>query len=192
MQKLIFISHANVVINPDIPVPDWGLSEKGKSRHHRFNENKIIQGVQSVYSSTEQKALDGGEILADYLHLELIQLESLGENDRSSTGYLKEQEFQQTANQFFENPTRSIRGWEKALDAQKRIIDAVEKIIQADRGTGDIAIVSHGGVGTLLMCHLLNKEISRSFDQPPNGGGNYFVFEKESRQLLTQWIDISA
>jgi len=192
MQRVVFISHANVVINPNIPVPDWGLSEKGKSRHHKFNENSTLQGVRSVYSSMEQKAIDGGKILANFLDLELIQIESLGENDRSSTGYLKEKEFQQTANQFFENPTISVRGWEKAIEAQKRIVDAVEKIIQSDQGTGDIAIVSHGGVGTLLMCHLLNKGISRSFDQPPNGGGNYFVFEKESRRLLEQWKDISA
>ncbi len=68
----------------------------------------------------------------------------------------------------FARPSESVRGWERAVDAQARIVRAVNRILDA-REHGDIAIVAHGGVGTLLLCHLLKEPISRGRDQPLAG-----------------------
>jgi broad specificity phosphatase PhoE len=91
---------------------------------------------------------------------------SLGENDRSATGYLPRDQFEAMADEFFGKPEDSIRGLERAIDAQRRIISAVERVIALSDPNGDIAIVSHGGVGTLLLCHLKGLPISRTEDQP--------------------------
>ena len=48
----------------------------------------------------------------------------IGENDRSATGFLPREEFWATADLFFAHPTESIRGWERAIDAQARIVAA--------------------------------------------------------------------
>ncbi|MFC0389117.1 histidine phosphatase family protein [Muricoccus vinaceus] len=45
---------------------------------------------------------------------------------------------------------------------------------------GDIAIVSHGGVGALLLCHLKGVPISRAEDQPGAGGGCVYSFDPET------------
>jgi broad specificity phosphatase PhoE len=110
--------------------------------------------VRSVFCSAERKALDAADILASRLRLSRIVVASLGENDRSATGYLPKDEFEATANEFFAHPTDSIGGWERAIDAQRRIISAVERVIGLADPSGDVAIVSHGGVGALLLCHL--------------------------------------
>ena len=54
-------------------------------------------------------------------------------------------------------------------------------------GDGDIAIISHGGVGALLLCRLKGVPISRTEDQPAGGGGNVFGFDIVTRRLLTGW-----
>lgn len=135
-----------------------------------------IRDVTAIYCSTEQKAIDGAEILAQHLSLGFSQVEDLGENDRSATGFLPPDEFERVADQFFGSPDQSIRGWERALDAQARIVRAVKQIAAQDKPSGAIAIVSHGAVGTLLYCHLAGEPIDRRRDQPPNGGGNFYRF----------------
>lgn len=191
-ELVVFISHANVVVNPEIPVPDWGLSEKGIQRHETFNRHPLVESISSIYSSKEQKAVDAATILSRHIQHAFQQIEELGEMDRSSTGYLVEKEFEETADRFFASPYTSIRGWEKAIDAQRRIVGIVKEIIKTDQNAGNIAIVSHGGVGALLLCYLLDKSISRKFDQPANGGGNYFCFGRNSLKVKSRWQDISG
>jgi broad specificity phosphatase PhoE len=52
---------------------------------------------------------------------------------------------------------------------------------------GTVAIVSHGAVGTLLYCHLAGEAIARRWDQPPNGGGNYYRFTLSPRAAHFWW-----
>jgi broad specificity phosphatase PhoE len=195
MPRLLhFISHPNVVVDPAVPVPRWQLSEIGKARMIDGLKQPWISEVGSIYSSTEQKAIDTARILASHLSIDFEQDEDLGENDRSSTGFLKPDEFEAVADEFFANPERSVRGWERAADAQRRIVKAVTSIAQHGHSVGNVAIVSHGAVGTLLYCYLSNKPISREWDQPPNGGGNFYTFTLAPLHANAGWapIDRSA
>jgi broad specificity phosphatase PhoE len=86
-----------------------------------------------------------------------------------------------------------VRGWERAADAQRRVVTAVDHVVAASAdSSGDVAIISHGGVGALLMCHLRGEAISRKHDQPPGNGGNYFAFAARSRQLRHGWRSIDG
>ena len=53
-----------------------------------------------------------------------------------------------------------------------------------------IAFVGHGGVGTLLRCHLAGLPIARSHDQPPNGGGNVHGFRLGDLKPLSGWVPV--
>jgi broad specificity phosphatase PhoE len=187
-----FITHPNVLISRDVPVPQWPLSEHGLWRMRDSLRQPWITEITSIYSSCEQKAIDGAQILATHLSLVTHQLRELGENDRSSTGFLPSAEFEEAANRFFAQPNESVSGWEPAVAAQKRITNAVDWIIRTDRTAGAIAIVSHGAVGALLFCLLSDCEISRKWDQPAYGGGNYFSFTIETRSVLHGWRPIDV
>jgi broad specificity phosphatase PhoE len=186
MPEVHFITHPEVAIDPAVPVPDWPLSPRGLERARAMLAQPWVAGLQSVFSSTERKAVDMAAILAGHLGLGFLPMAALGENDRSATGYLKRAEFEATADQFFAQPEDSVRGWERAVDAQSRILAAMEAVL-ARAPAGDVAVVAHGGVGALLLCHLKGVGISRAEDQPGEGGGNVFTFDRASRTLLRGW-----
>jgi broad specificity phosphatase PhoE len=189
-RRCIFITHPNVVISREVPVPRWPLSERGRERMRAGLAQPWVRGIGSIWCSSEQKAIDGAEILAAFCGLPFQTAEDLGENDRSATGFLPPDEFERVADQFFARPHESVRGWEIAAAAQARIVAAVTRIVQADGSDGHVAFVSHGAVGTLLYCHLAGEPISRTRDQPPNGGGNWFEFDWPERRVRSWWQPI--
>ena len=192
MRQVYFITHPEVIVDANVPVPQWSLSERGLERMHLLLNQPWIDGITSIYCSTEKKAIDGASILAGHLSLNIQQLTELGENDRSATGFLPPAEFEMMADKFFAEPQNSIRGWETANVAQQRIIKAVNKVCSKDGSKGSIAIVSHGAVGALMLCHLAGYQIARKHDQPGDGGGNYYRFELESMRLTQEWKPIDS
>jgi broad specificity phosphatase PhoE len=194
MPSVFFITHPDVVIKPSIPIPDWPLNERGRARMHAMVAAPWVKEVRSIFASSERKAREGAQILADGLGLSgYTVVGDLCENDRSATGYLPKREFEAMVDAFFAQPKTSVRGWEPAADAQARIVCAVERIVSQSFGNGDIAIVGHGGTGTLLFCRLAGRPIDRRYDQPATNGGNWFAFDRASRRLLHDgWRSIDA
>ncbi|MCV9910398.1 phosphoglycerate mutase family protein [Brucella sp. HL-2] len=189
MSKVFFITHPEVVVDANRPVPRWYLSEKGIERMRIFAASAGMHAVKSVWASDETKAIEAAGILAGAHGLPINVLHDLHENDRSATGFLPPAEFEQVANQFFERPNESVRGWERAADAQNRVRSAFEAIVAATEVTEDIAIVGHGGVGTLLLCHLIGIPINRDYDQPFQG--HFWTYALETKILLHQWRPIA-
>lgn len=173
MTSFLYVSHPQVKVDPKVPVPDWGLSEIGRARAAAFAARADLAGTARILSSDECKAKETAAFLAQALGLSVELRADMHENDRSSTGFLPEAEFQTVADAFFAHPEASVRGWERAIDAQARIVRAVtEEIARAPHAP--TIFVGHGGVGTLLLCHLADMPISRVHDQPPVGGGCWY------------------
>jgi broad specificity phosphatase PhoE len=187
MAVAYFITHPEVVIDPSVPVSDWRLSSIGIRRIALMLSQPWVSGVRAVFSSAEQKAVEAAQMVADHQSLSPIVIDGLGENDRSATGYLPWVEFEMVADNFFACPVKSVRGWERAIDAQRRIAEAVNRAISLAAADADMAIISHGAVGALLLCHLKGVPISRREDQPTGGGGNIYSFDLATRRLLTGW-----
>jgi broad specificity phosphatase PhoE len=185
MSRAILLTHPEVAIDPAIPVPDWRLSDVGLARMRALLERPWIGGIRHIVSSAERKARDAAGVVAAQLGLEPRVIPGLAENDRSATGYLPPEEFERVADAFFAQPEASIRGWERAADAQSRMVAAVEQALEAP--PGDVLIVAHGAVGALLLCHLAGRPIGRDADQPGRGGGNLFAFRRSDRALLCGW-----
>jgi broad specificity phosphatase PhoE len=185
-----YLSHPQVQVDPAVPVPRWGLNEIGHDRVRALARAGWLAGTTQIICSAEQKAIETAEPIAITLNIDLEVRETMHENDRSATGFLPPDAFEQVADRFFATPAKSVRGWERAIDAQQRIVREVEAVL-ARNTNGDVLFVGHGGVGTLLFCHFSKLMISRTHDQS-GGGGNYFSFEKESRQVLHGWRPMEA
>lgn len=169
MAKLLFITHPEVVRDPATPVTRWGLAPEGIDRMRAFAAGPEAAGIGAIWSSTEAKAIEAAGLLGARRGLGVQVHAGLGENDRSATGYLTPAAFERMADAFFARPSESARGWERAVDAQARIVGAVSEIAHGHRGSEDLAIVAHGAVGTLLYCARAGLEISRRLDQPFQG-----------------------
>jgi len=183
-----YLSHPQVHRNPSIPVPEWGLNALGRQRVEALRDAGWLTGTTQIVSSAERKAVETAEPIAKALGVAIEIRTAMHENDRSATGYLSPDVFEQVADRFFAEPGRSVRGWERAIDAQNRIVHEVETVLDRER-PGDVLFVGHGGVGTLLMCHLAGYPIARIHDQASDGG-NYFSFDRMHRRLLHPWRPI--
>jgi len=199
MPLIYYIAHPDVVKDPLVPVPRWPLSARGRERMAALLARPWVAALGAVYCSDEQKALDGATILAGHLGLAPIVRPELGEVDRSSTGWLPEEEHAAAARLLFERPGESVLGWETARAAQRRIVAAIETILSSvgeneGGGAGDrsVAIVAHGAVGTFYVCHLLGVPISMAHAQPGRDGGYYYCFDAASRRLVHGWTRIDS
>ncbi|NTF85812.1 histidine phosphatase family protein [Agrobacterium rhizogenes] len=182
----LYITHPQVRIDPTVPVPEWGLSEIGAARAQLAATRDWAGKLGLIVSSAERKAIETAEALATASGAAVEIIEATHENDRSATGFLAPPEFEKAADWFFAHPHESFKGWERAIDAQTRIVSEVEAVLSRHDPRVPIAFVGHGGVGTLLKCHLEGKPIARQGDQPA-GGGNLFAFDLAKRVISCDW-----
>jgi broad specificity phosphatase PhoE len=185
----LYVTHPEVVIDPVVPMPRWGLATIGAERALAFAKRQVVPIGAPIFSSTERKAVELAEIIAGESGGRVETDEQFGENDRSSTGFLHAERFEQVVECFFGDPDNGPEGWESARAAQQRIVAAVTA---ATAGmTGPAIFCGHGAVGTLLKCHVGARGIARSEDQrvmASKGGGNCFVFDLQPLRLLSDWV----
>jgi broad specificity phosphatase PhoE len=170
--RLIYLSHPEVVVDPKVPVPDWGLSPDGRRRLEAVAARGWPK-VARIVSSAERKAREAAAILAAPQGFAPIVHAGLGEIDRSATGYVPAARHEALADRLFAEPERSADGWETARAAQGRALDALRQVLA---GEGDVLVVGHGGVGTLTWCALSGVPIDRRHDQPGMG----FVWQADA------------
>ncbi len=181
-----YLSHPQVEIDPQKEIDKWSLNDLGRSRVLGLSQSDALVGTQIVISSAETKAIETAYPIAKALGCQLKIRQQMHENDRSATGFLPPDEFESVADQFFKYPDKSVRGWETATSAQARIVAEVRECLSL-YPDGDILFVGHGGVGTLLYCHLSGVEISRDFDQGAVGGGSFFEFQDLQSKPRSRW-----
>lgn len=177
-----WVSHPEVIVDPAARIQEWGLSPVGRARAARVAA--LFPQPLRIVSSSERKALDTAGVIAGQWGTEFEVDEDLGEMDRSATGYLDPSEFEPTVDAFFAEPQRSVRGWERAVDAQSRVERAVRRIA-AETPDRSVAFVAHGGVGALLLASLRGERISRALDQPAMG--STFTFDAQDWTALSSW-----
>lgn len=185
MATAFYLTHPQVAIDPAVPVKQWGLSETGSARAIAASRARWASGIRRIVASAERKAIETATIFAAPRGIAIESDAAFNENDREATGYLPPPEFEAVADAFFARPVESVRGWERAIDAQARIVAAVDRAL-ARPGPGDVLFVGHGAVGTLLLCRLSGWPIDRSRDQPA-GGGNLFAFDIATRRPMFGW-----
>lgn len=188
--RALYLTHPQVRIDAAVPVPLWGLSAEGRARAEAFVARGVVPVGTIVFSSREAKALELAELVAAAAGTPVLSDHDMGENDRSSTGFLPPALFEAHADRFFAHPQQSADGWERAIDAQARIVSAVRTALASVPPGNPVIFCGHGAVGTLLKCRVGNRRISREEDQSrigAHGGGNGFLFDLAAKQLLTDW-----
>ena len=188
--RALYVTHPQVRMDANVPVPLWGLSDEGRRRAEAFAASGVIPGGAMIFSSRERKALELAELLASAVGTLVLSDHLMGENDRSATGFLPPAMFEETADRFFAEPEQSVDGWERAIDAQARIVATVATALSSVPSGTPAVFCGHGAVGTLLKCHVAGRAINRAEDQGRTGGtggANCFVFDLAARQLYCEW-----
>ena len=133
-----YVSHPEVIVESDVAVDRWQLSERGVERLDRLLELPWVPAIGRIVCRHEPKAQQTAEALAAHRGLAVETRSGLGEIDRSATGFLPPDEHDAVADACFAQPAVSARGWEPAIDAQPRIINALADLF--DEEHTDVAI----------------------------------------------------
>lgn len=189
MGRLVYISHPDVDVDPSVPVPQWGLNDRGHQRARAMLTQPWVAGVSQIITSPETKARQTAAILGDHCRLMPTVIEATHEVDRTSTGYVHHERHEALATALFAEPERSAGGWERAIDARDRVSAALSSVLSV-KTEGTVAVVGHGGVGTLLMTNLLGESIDRRLDQP--GQGHYWSYDLDAQRVRHKWRPIDA
>ena len=153
--KLYFITHPAVNIDPKTPVSRWDISKEGWKQVERLSKEAFWKEVGAIFASTEPKANMAAEFWSKKFNIPMKVVDGIQEINRSSTGFLPDEEHAEIVNGFYENPTKRIRGWESANECIDRMNNAMNKIIDESKGN-NVAVVSHGAVGNLYVCYIMN------------------------------------
>ncbi|MGV8832731.1 MAG: histidine phosphatase family protein [Devosia sp.] len=189
--RALYVTHPQVVMDANVPVPLWALNPQGRARAEAFAARGVVPVGAMIFSSRETKAMELAEILATSAQTLVLSDHLMGENDRSATGFLPPSLFEAAADSFFAKPEISMNGWERAIDAQARIVDTVRTALASVPHDTPAVFCGHGAVGTLLKCHIAGRPIARSEDQSRHGhkgGGNCFAFDLAPAKLSRDWI----
>jgi broad specificity phosphatase PhoE len=124
-------------------------------------------GLQAVYTSNLSRAVRSAGIIAEPFSLKPVEIPELRERsfglwEGMTFTEIKEkypEEFEAWAN----DPLKySPIGGESTLDVKDRIIPAVTKILDSHKGE-NIAVVAHGGVNRIILCHVLGAPLENIF-----------------------------
>lgn len=163
--RLIYLSHPEVAIDPEVPAAEWRLSERGYRRATTLGgrpwPGKGFRAISSPQTRARQTA-------AALFGKNFAVWPDAGEIDRSSTGYLPQEAYDAMTQRLYDAPRQSADGWEVAADAQHRMWGVLNRIWVQQR---DTVLIGHGGFGTLLWCKIRAAPIDRRQEQRFAGMG---------------------
>jgi broad specificity phosphatase PhoE len=187
VRSLYCITHPDVVIDPTVPAHQWPLSARGWRRMPCLRRQDGLVHIAALSGSTKQTAIDGATILSEARGSPWPQVAARWENDRATTGDLPQAEVEAPGNACVARPHERIRGWERAIDAQGRIVEALAPLAATAPGPGPMAVVSHGGVGMLLLCHLTGPPLAHREEPPGTAGGHSCWCARPASRRIHGW-----
>ena len=166
----------------DPPLDEIGL-EQAALLAARF---EMLARPAAIYSSTLARARQTARVFADRVDMPVIERDDLCE---WFAGEWEAKDFEQIFSEHPEaidlfrnqNPAWHLApGSERAADFQRRCVDAVETIIDAEPD-GDVVVVAHGGVINAYFSRILGIRNQDMFFLPENTSLNTVVIRGDER-----------
>lgn len=165
----------------DVPLSENGIRQMKKVSKYIVEENKyfsnppspaLLKGgkgglLTAVYCSDLQRAIKSAELISKPHSLNPIIVPSLRERNFGIWEGMSFDEIREEYPREFDawagNPLRfSPMGGESTAEVKERVIDALDKILNTHEKQ-QIAIVSHGGVIRIMLCHFLGIPLENIF-----------------------------
>lgn len=146
----------------DIPLTPIGLSQM-----ERLAERLRLTEIAVIYSSDLQRSVLGAQVIARDHDVQILQLPELRELNFGAWESLTLSDLQEQYPGELEkrmaNPlTYQIPEGETILDFSERVVKCVTSILEANHGK-DVLIMGHKGVNRVILCHLLDVDLSKVF-----------------------------
>jgi broad specificity phosphatase PhoE len=155
---LILVRHSLPAIDPEVASARWPLSAEGRERCLALAERLAEYDLTAIVTSTEPKASETGQIVADVLGIPCDSAPNLHEHERANVGFGTTEQFIKQVIRLFEHPEELVMGSETADQAHSRFALAVSAVVE-QHPAGNLAVVSHGTVMTLFISRIANLDL---------------------------------
>lgn len=187
--NLVFIRHSKSLVNPNIPITSWGLSEEGRILAKKLNSLPQTKTIEVIYSSLQPKALQTAALATENLDIAVKKDNNLTESTSFTNKFVSLKELEENTRRYYAEKTCSINGGETFKEAQDRFAKALEDIVKKEQGKETIGIVSHGNILAGFVSQITEAdpfEIIEKIAQP-----DVAVFDWNTKQFISGFGEIS-
>jgi broad specificity phosphatase PhoE len=154
---LIFVKHALPEIISTLPARRWPLSEIGRAQCALLADQLATYAPAALVSSSEPKALETAQLVAQRMHTNVQVVDGLQEHDRSNTPWLGSEEFEHAVAAFFHRPSELVLGCETAQQASERFARTMAQVTRW-YVEQNVAVFTHGTVLSLYVARATGIE----------------------------------
>ncbi|MDP3260661.1 MAG: histidine phosphatase family protein, partial [Thermodesulfovibrionales bacterium] len=148
-------------------IQDSGYMIQDKKNHESCIVHNASSKLSAVYCSPLSRALKSAEIIAEPHGLKPVVIEDLRERSFGIWEGMTFTEIKEKYPQEFEawagNPLRySPVDGESTVEVRERAVKAVDSLL-SNHNSEHIAIVAHGGVNRIILCHIMGIPLENIF-----------------------------
>jgi broad specificity phosphatase PhoE len=164
VRTLYLIKHGAPQIRTDVCAHEWSLSEHGRAQARALAQRLATRELAAVVTSEEPKAVETGRVIAEALDVRLRRGLGLHEQLRyTQPWYASRTHFDRSLLEFFARPSERVLGEETADEAHMRFTNALRAALEIT--SGNVALVAHGTVISLLVARANGLEAARLWQQ---------------------------
>ena len=186
--NLVFIRHSKSLVNPDIPITTWGLSDEGVMLAKKLNELSQIKNLDVIYTSLQLKALETAILATKNLGIPVKTDDRLTESTSFTNKFVSLEQLEENNKKYFSGKQISINGGETIEEAHSRFMIALRDIAAAEDGKSNVGIVSHGNILATFSEEIIEKnalQLVEAIKQP-----DIAIFNWDSHQFTNFFGDI--
>jgi len=141
LRDVVFIRHAEPLVEPDRPPAQWQLPLRGKELSYELGASLAPTGVRRIVTSPEEKARTAALVLAEVLGVSVFTDDRLREVRRPWT----DGNFADVVTRYLYGDL--IEGWEPV----EQVVSRLEAFLVSRPSEGPIGVVTHGTAMTCLL-----------------------------------------
>lgn len=180
MGLVYLIRHAESHPDPDLRPEEWRLTSEGHADAGRLAERREWKDLEVLGSSTEPKALETAQPLAERWDKKLVSDQRFGEVLRPWAE--SQREFEEAVGDYLNG--RAMPGWESMIDASHRFSAALDELREGH--SGDVAVVSHGTIMAVYLTRELGLRV-RPAEWVNMGMPDICVVDPDAPRILRNW-----
>ena len=155
----------------DVPLSERGMKQMEKVARYLSQNIKLLENhlsrLGAIYCSDLSRAIKSAEIIAEPYSLNPVIIPELRERNFGIWEGMSFDEIKEKYPEEFEawavNPLKfSPMKGESTLEVRERVVKVLDEIINHHNGE-HIAIVAHGGVNRIILCHFLGIPLENIF-----------------------------
>jgi broad specificity phosphatase PhoE len=185
--NIVFIRHSKSLVNPDIPIPTWGLSEEGVTLAKKLNELIQIKTLDVIYASLQTKAIETAVLVTKNTGIPIKTDNRLTETTSFTNKFVNLEQLEQNTKNYYSNPKISINNGETLEEALNRFNTAISDITKFEN-KDNIGIVSHGNILASFSAQYIKPsayELVKNIKQP-----DIAVFNYDTKKFISFFGDI--